>query len=60
MYLHTYIYIYVEETARFRSQGVSGCQAGSALQHNEGTHIYGVATMNRLLKIIGLFCKRAL
>ena len=31
-----------------------------ALHCGQGTHIYGVATSSRLLKIIGLFCKRAL
>jgi len=35
-------------------------EQGVALQQNEGTHLYGVATMSRLFKITGLFCKRAL
>ena len=30
------------------------------ISHDTHIHIYGVATISRLLKIIGLFCKRAL
>jgi len=36
------------------------CVAVRCSANNEGSHYYGVATISRLLKIIGLFCKRAL
>jgi len=34
--------------------------ASSVTHINESGHMYGVATIGRLLKIIGLFCQRAL
>ena len=48
--------LYAKKTAREGEREREGGRVG----WREYLAIYGVATMSRLLKIIGLFCKRAL
>ena len=67
MYIHIYIciciYIYSHSTASWSTVStlVFGVSHRQTDTHSD-TQVdkYGVATISRLLKIIGLFCKRAL
>jgi len=56
MYVYIHIYIY--------QSGPENPSVNMVLLYSKNgaamTTIYGVATISRLLKIIGLFCKRAL
>jgi len=50
---HVYIHVYVDQLAKQSSYSSKHVSAWAL-------YCYGVASMSRLLKIIGLFCKRAL
>ena len=55
---HTHIYIYIYIYVMCRKVSIQSILYVSAYIRQSIS--YGVATIRRLLKIIGLFCKRAL
>jgi len=59
MYLYKYIRVHIYTDIRAWLQFFLHFKAPATIQIRQETH-YGVATISRLHKIIGLFCKRAL